>query len=100
MWEETRNPWRMNVKKHYRDFTKKKGIYDDKKHIIGSFKTEDGYTMMKKAIGKGSIPTVFFVASDSMAMGAMQHYTKQIFIYTNDVYVSIVSFMISIFQVS
>jgi len=30
------------------------------------------YNMMKKAIDKGDIPTVFFVASDSMAMGVMQ----------------------------
>lgn len=76
--------------KAYRDFTKEKGIYDDKNIYIGSFKTEDGYTMMKKAIGKGSIPTVFFVASDSMAMGAMQALYEANINIPNDV--SIVSF--------
>ncbi|HYE81574.1 MAG TPA: LacI family DNA-binding transcriptional regulator [Clostridia bacterium] len=56
----------------YRDFTREKGIYDEDNIYIGSFTTEAGYSMMKKAIGKGNIPTVFFVASDSMAMGVMQ----------------------------
>ncbi|HYF84773.1 MAG TPA: LacI family DNA-binding transcriptional regulator [Clostridia bacterium] len=56
----------------YRDFTKDKGIYDERNIYIGSFTTEAGYSMMKKAIEKGEIPTVFFVASDSMAMGVIQ----------------------------
>jgi LacI family transcriptional regulator len=56
----------------YRDFTKDKGMYDERNIYIGSFTTEAGYNMMKKAIEKGEIPTVFFIASDSMAMGAMQ----------------------------
>jgi LacI family transcriptional regulator, galactose operon repressor len=56
----------------YRDFTKDKGIYDERNIYIGSFTTEAGYHMMKKAIEKGEIPTVFFVASDSMAMGVIQ----------------------------
>lgn len=56
----------------YREYTKGKGIYDEKNIYIGSFTTEDGYNMMKKAIEKGGLPDVFFVASDSMAMGVMQ----------------------------
>jgi len=56
----------------YRDFTREMGIYDEKNIYIDSFTTEAGYDMMKKAIARGNIPTVFFVASDSMAMGVMQ----------------------------
>lgn len=56
----------------YREFTRETGIYNERDIYIGSFTTEAGYNMMKKAIEKGSIPTVFFVASDSMAMGVMQ----------------------------
>ena len=56
----------------YREFTKEKGIYDEANVYIGSFTTEGGYDMMKRAIEKGNIPTVFFVASDSMAMGVIQ----------------------------
>ncbi|HWR61880.1 MAG TPA: LacI family DNA-binding transcriptional regulator [Clostridia bacterium] len=56
----------------YREFTREKGIYEERNIYIGSFTTEDGYDMMKKAVSKGDIPEVFFVASDSMAMGVIQ----------------------------
>lgn len=56
----------------YHEFAKEKGIYDERDVYIGSFTTEGGYNMMKKAIRKGKLPSVFFVASDSMAMGAIQ----------------------------
>ncbi len=56
----------------YREFTKDKGIYEERNIYIGSFTTEGGYDMMKKAVSKGAIPEVFFVASDSMAMGVIQ----------------------------
>lgn len=56
----------------YHEFTKEKGIHDERDVYIGSFTTEGGYNMMKKAIRKGKLPSVFFVASDSMAMGAIQ----------------------------
>ncbi len=56
----------------YRDFTVEKGIYDERNIYIGSFTTEGGYDMMKKAVSKGNIPEAFFVASDSMAMGVIQ----------------------------
>jgi len=56
----------------YREFTREKGIYEERNIYIGSFTTEGGYDMMKKAVAKGDIPEVFFVASDSMAMGVIQ----------------------------
>jgi LacI family transcriptional regulator len=58
--------------KAYRDFTREKGIYNERDIYIGSFTTEGGYNMMKKAVSKGDIPTAFFIASDSMAMGVIQ----------------------------
>lgn len=58
--------------KAYRDFTREKDIYNERDIYIGSFTTEGGYDMMKKAVSKGDIPTAFFVASDSMAMGVIQ----------------------------
>ncbi|MGE5676890.1 MAG: LacI family DNA-binding transcriptional regulator [Pseudomonadota bacterium] len=56
----------------FREFTRERRIYNDNNIYIGSFTTEGGYEMMKKAVAKGDIPTAFFVASDSMAMGAIQ----------------------------
>ncbi len=56
----------------YRDFIIDKGIYDERNIYIGAFTMEAGYSLMKKAIEKGELPSVFFVASDSMAMGVIQ----------------------------
>lgn len=58
--------------KTYTDFMKKRGLYDPEAVYIGRFTSEDGYNLMKKAIEKGDKSTAFFVASDSMAMGAIQ----------------------------
>jgi len=56
----------------YRGFTGERGIYEERNIYIGSFTTEGGYDMMKRAVSKGDVPGVFFVASDSMAMGVIQ----------------------------
>lgn len=56
----------------FRDFMMSKGLYHDENLYIGRFAPQDGYNLMKKAIAKGNLPTAFFVASDSMAMGAIQ----------------------------
>ncbi len=56
----------------YLQITKEKGIYNPENVYLGSFSLNDGYNMMKKAIGKDKVPTAFFVASDSMALGAIQ----------------------------
>ena len=69
---KAREPLVDEREKAYRDFTMKEGIFDEDNIYIGSFTMEAGYDMMKKAIAKGNIPNVFFVASDSMAMGVMQ----------------------------
>lgn len=56
----------------YREFMKRKGLYQPQNVYIGGFRTEDGYSLMKKAIERGALPTAFFVASDSMAMGVLR----------------------------
>ncbi|RKD22164.1 transcriptional regulator, LacI family [Caminicella sporogenes DSM 14501] len=56
----------------YKRFVKDKGIYNAEDIYIGKFAAEDGYKLMKEAIAKGELPTAFFVASDTMATGAIR----------------------------
>ncbi|MBS3994743.1 MAG: LacI family DNA-binding transcriptional regulator [Alkaliphilus sp.] len=56
----------------YYDFVKEKGIYDAECVYLGKFTAESGYELMKKAIEKGPIPSAFFLANDSIAIGAMK----------------------------
>ncbi|MDK2917864.1 MAG: LacI family transcriptional regulator [Candidatus Petromonas sp.] len=56
----------------YHKFMKNREIYDPDCVYIGRFIAEDGYNLMKKAIEKGNLPTAFFVASDTMAIGAIK----------------------------
>jgi LacI family transcriptional regulator len=44
-----------------------------KDHVfIGEFSMRQGYELMKEAINKGDLPEAFFIASDSMSIGAMR----------------------------
>ncbi len=56
----------------YIEFVKNKEIYDKKYIYLGRFTAEDGYSLMKKAIKGADLPTAFFIASDSMAIGAIK----------------------------
>lgn len=56
----------------YIKFMQGKGLYNPNHKYVGEFTTEDGYNLMKKAVADGNLPTAFFIASDSMAMGALQ----------------------------
>ncbi|WP_130806385.1 LacI family DNA-binding transcriptional regulator [Senegalia massiliensis] len=58
--------------KTYVNFMKKKGLYNEENIYIGKFSCEDGYRLMKKAISKGNLPSAFFIASDTIAIGAMR----------------------------
>ncbi|ASS99130.1 LacI family transcriptional regulator [Geobacillus thermocatenulatus] len=49
-----------------------KGLYDSRYVWIGAFTAEDGYRLMKEAVSGGDLPTAFFIASDSMAIGALR----------------------------
>jgi LacI family transcriptional regulator len=65
--------------------------YNFEKHIfIGEFSISDGYELMKKAIESGELPTAFFIASDSMAIGALKALHEYHYNVPNDV--SLVSF--------
>ena len=52
---------------------KKKGIATTDQDVhMGDFSMTEGYRLMKRAINKGYLPTAFFIASDSMAIGALR----------------------------
>ena len=57
--------------KTFREYMTLRGILDEDFLAIGHFSTEDGYRMASEMIGKGHIPTAFFVASDMLALGVI-----------------------------
>ncbi len=58
----------------FTDYLTKKNLYNEKYVRIGSFNYSDGYSMMKSLIEdlKEDLPTSIFIASDSLAIGAMR----------------------------
>lgn len=74
----------------YQEFMKKNGTYDPKLVHLGKFTSEDGHNLMRDAIEAGNLPSAFFIASDSMAIGAIQALHEANINIPNDV--SIVSF--------
>ncbi|MCY8106263.1 LacI family DNA-binding transcriptional regulator [Bacillus mojavensis] len=40
--------------------------------LVGDYSMREGYRLMKKAITQGNLPEAFFIASDSMAIGALK----------------------------
>lgn len=57
----------------FRDYLSSIGIIDSEQIYTGAFVAESGYKLMKEAIKKStSLPTAFFIASDSMAIGALR----------------------------
>jgi LacI family transcriptional regulator len=49
-----------------------KGLYRSEYVFTGNFTAEDGYRLMKQALSLKKLPSAFFVASDSMAIGALR----------------------------
>ncbi|RSK29019.1 LacI family DNA-binding transcriptional regulator [Bacillus sp. HMF5848] len=47
-------------------------LFDKSLVYTGTFTTEDGYRLMKKALAQQEVPTAFVVGSDSMAIGALR----------------------------
>jgi len=56
----------------YQEFMKKNNQYNPNLIHLGRFTSEDGHNLMRDAIEGGNLPTAFFIASDSMAIGAIQ----------------------------
>lgn len=57
----------------FREYLTSIGMIDTKAIYIGSFVAESGYNLMKEAIkSPKELPTAFFIASDSMAIGALR----------------------------
>lgn len=54
------------------EYLRAKNLYNPRFVFTRKFTTEDGYNLMREAINKGNLPTAFFVASDSMAIGAIR----------------------------
>ncbi|GAB6108538.1 LacI family DNA-binding transcriptional regulator [Fusibacter bizertensis] len=49
------------------------GVFDERNVLIGAFLAESGYRLMKQAIRDlNPLPTAFFVASDSIAIGVLR----------------------------
>lgn len=59
--------------KVYQSYLRKYDMYDESYVYIGNFLASSGYELMKKAIkDHDALPHAFFIASDSMAVGAMR----------------------------
>lgn len=72
------------------EYLQSKGIYHSEFIFTGKFTTEDGYRLMKQSISNGNKPSAYFIASDSMAIGALRALHESGISVPNDI--SIVGF--------
>lgn len=58
----------------YTDYMKKNNIYKPENIFIGSFTSQSGYELMKKAVNDlgNDLPSAFFIANDPLALGALR----------------------------
>ena len=56
----------------YESKMKERGLYDPSLLFIKEYSIQSGYALMKEAIEQGNLPEAFFIASDSMAIGALR----------------------------
>ena len=71
-FEEYREPLGEKRYDAFVNYSKEKSIYRKEDCYIGTFTPRSGYEIMQKAISKGNLPEVFFVANDSIAIGALR----------------------------
>jgi LacI family transcriptional regulator len=62
----------------FKNYMRRKGLYKPEYVKIGSYDHKDGYEMMKQLIeeNKTNLPTAVFMASDSLAIGAIKAITE------------------------
>lgn len=58
--------------KTFVEYLDKMGLYNESFRFIGEFNPRSGYELMSKALALDELPSVFFIASDSMAIGALR----------------------------
>ncbi|OXM83439.1 LacI family DNA-binding transcriptional regulator [Paenibacillus rigui] len=57
----------------FTDWMKSRGLFRPEYiYTSGNLYSEDGYQLMKEAIGQDKVPTAFFIENDSMAVGALR----------------------------
>jgi len=56
----------------FNEYLNRKNLLHPEHVLIGSFTSESGYNIMKKAIEKGSIAEVYFCGNDSICLGALR----------------------------
>lgn len=54
------------------EYLSDRGLYNENYRFVGEFNPRSGYQLMLEALEMDEIPTVFFIASDSMAIGALR----------------------------
>lgn len=56
----------------FKEYLASQGMLKEENVYVGRFLPESGYELMKKAISDDHLPRAFFIASDTMAIGAMR----------------------------
>lgn len=57
---------------YFRAYLSERGLLKQEHIYIGEFLVESGYQQMKLALASGQFPEAFFIASDTMAIGALK----------------------------
>ncbi len=63
--------------RYYYEYMKSNSMLNEDFVRIGSFTPASGYNLMKEILNTGKYPTAFFIANDSMAIGAYKAITER-----------------------